>query len=130
MKSFLGISANEIEHSIREQQGKRQLHPIVEKLPPTMRQVVSIVESLPMKGGGVTQVSLIRAQELKRRGLISRIATRAYNTKLGVNYKSFLQRGLLDSEVQIFNFYIWFAMLSMGINPHSVKNTESHVQWH
>jgi len=92
-----------------------------------MKQVTSVVLNIPAKGGGVTRVALRRAQEFARRGFISRIATLGYRPRLGTSYLKFWQQKIIGPDVQVFNFYTWFAMRSMGIDPHLVKNTQSHT---
>jgi len=92
-----------------------------------MKQVISVVVNIPAQGGGITRVSLRRAQELARRGLISRIATLGYRPHLGKSYRHFLKQEIIGSDVQVFNFYTWFAMRSMGIDPHTEEDTGSHT---
>ena len=67
--------------------------------------VISILNNIYEKAGGVTRVSMYRTESFARTGLDSAVATLALNNKLNDTINNLISISTIGEQLKVINFY-------------------------
>lgn len=96
-----------------------------------VKQVISVMYNLFEQGGGITRVSLARAQALASTGALSRIALFLHDDKLDKTFENLVAQGRISSETNIVNLQRWFAHkaeIAKGKVEYKAQSTLDHLK--
>lgn len=87
-----------------------------------MKKVFSVLNTITLTSGGLTNVCLTRAGAFKSRGINSYVVTTDYISKLNVLIREMRRLGRLSDSLDVLNLYTYFAYENVNKNTLTERN--------
>ena len=78
-----------------------------------MKKIISVLNTITVKSGGLTTVSLTRAKTFLEKGLDSYVVTTDYDKTSNKTIRSMRKMGRIQDGVEVINLYSWYASINM-----------------